>query len=122
MKVVKEDCSYYLEFFDTTGLEANTFCTFRLGRYWEKRLAPKDAVFIAHRNMIIDYLTVTKVETGPAMELLRKHAKNSHMEYEFKNDKAGAPARRFASLQKVYGPHKPGEDSTLTVIYLRRKM
>jgi hypothetical protein len=120
MKPLSADCAYYLDFLDTTGLEKDAFCTFRLGRVWAKRLAPKDAVFLTHRNMVIDFLTVTAVETGPAMELLRKHAKNSHMESGL--DKKNAAARRFASLQKVYGPHKCNEDSTLTVIYLRRKM
>jgi hypothetical protein len=120
MTPIPEDCAYYLEFFDTTGLEQNSFCTFRLGRYWSRRLKENDGVFLAHRNMIIDYLTVVSVETGKAMEVLKKHAKHSHMEFLFKNAKRTAPQRRFESMQKVYGPHRLNEDSIITVIYLRR--
>lgn len=112
---------YYLEFLDKTGTDQDYFCTFRLGKLWFHKLALGYKVWLAHKTFIYDEATVVMTEVGPASMILKQHAKYSHLELaNFPNAKRSAPQRRFESLQKLYGPHKFNEDSSLTAIFLRR--
>ena len=101
------------------GLE-DSFNTFRLGSFYHKRLSPGDHVYLLNEKekMVIGKALVEKIEFGRLDELCVMYAHRNHTELQ--NDAVNAPARLYATLQKIYGPHIVSPSKKATVIFLRR--
>jgi hypothetical protein len=108
-----------LEFRDTHGLEQSTpFATFRVGGAWAKRLGPGERVLLSDGRYGIGVARVVSIYVAPARLACEAHGAHSHL--EFGRSEPGAGERRFASLQKLYGPRIVTETRPVSVIYLRR--
>lgn len=110
-----------LEFRNTEGLDAPVFATFRLGGSLAQRLKTGSTVLLIAKGEAIGSARVTRVDSGPALEMLTLHALSSHLEVYGDGNHAAAVQRRLESLQKLYGPRMFNETRKLSVIYLTRK-
>ncbi len=101
------------------GVEAE-FNTFRLGGFYARNLSPNQDVFLLNEKdkVVFGRAVVEYVESGQLGELCLIHAHRNHT--ELNNDPTDAPARLFALLQKIYGPHIAIPAKKACVIYLRR--
>lgn len=94
------------------------FNTFRLGGFYSKHLSPGEEVFLLNEKekIVFGRARVESVETGKLGELCLIHGHKNHT--ELANDQDSAPARLFATLQKIYGPHIATPQKKACVIYL----
>jgi hypothetical protein len=109
-----------LEFKDGTGLEASEFATFRIGQVWSRKVAIGTPVLISLNGMALGVRIVSRLEVGNILDMLARHAINSHLEIDGDKDEALAATRRYHSLVRLYGPHVVNEKKALTVLYLSR--
>jgi hypothetical protein len=112
--------TFYLEFDTRQGTDRLLFVTFRLHLSWAKRLKRGRIVYLldAKTRTIYGRAKVIGLMGGKTMDVLNEWAHWSHLENPTTCD--GAVARRFASLQKRYGPSRVNEHTNLTAIALRR--
>jgi hypothetical protein len=127
--------TYYLEFDDRAGTERAFFATFRLHHSWAKRLTKGRVVFLCDTKtrQVYGKAKVLDVQPGKTLELLQRYGAYSHLEARSPSPRIGARMaswledhgeglveRRFASMQKRYGPNRVSETSNLTAILLKR--
>jgi hypothetical protein len=96
------------------------FNTFRLGSFYVKNLIPEQKVFLLNEKdkLVFGSAIVERVENGPLGELCLFHAHKNHT--QLNQDSLDAPARLFALMGKIYGPHIATTTKKACVIYLRR--
>jgi hypothetical protein len=117
----------FLSFADERGLALPRWNTIRLGGTWGKRLAKGNRVLLAHKHQIVGSAHVIETHVGRVHEMLALHGHSNHIELAMAaEDPAGydprlAHERRFASMQRNYGPHKAHDNVLISVIYLRRR-
>lgn len=112
---------YVIEFSPPMSGIEGVFNTVRLGGKYGKLLAPGDTVMLIDRKLskVIGTAEVIAVEVGKLSEMAALHAAQNHNQKGL--DESGAPRRLIDNMIRRYGPHKCGENSRVTVIYLRRE-
>jgi len=102
------------------GMEG-VFNTIRPGKAWCERLNAGDTVGLLNvkSGELIGRCEVEGVDSGFIDDMLTTHAHNNHLMLECEKGDAAAMLR--AILQRLYGPQIINDNSTVTVIYLRRK-
>lgn len=118
---------YYLEFDDRAGTDREHFATFRLHHSWAKRLKAGRVVFLCDTKtrQVYGKAKVLSLYTGKVGRLLLDYGHFSHLEEQTDTsdrdpNRTAAAKRRFASMQKRYGPNRVREDTNLTTIFLKR--
>lgn len=102
------------------GLDGE-FNTFRLGLKPHRQLQAGDFVSLldTKEQAIFGRAQVVKTDVGSLAEMCAIHAPANHTELQVV-DPENSPARLFAYVQKLYGPHIAGFHKKTSVIYLRR--
>jgi len=97
------------------------FNTFRVGTGMLKKAQVGNEVFLmdGNRKVVFGRARVTAMESGLLGELCCEHAGMNHTEVD-KQDKTESPARLFAYIQKLCGPHIVHKDKRAVVVYLER--
>lgn len=107
-----------LDFIDASGTES-AFNTFRLGAAWAARVEVDQKVAITHNKKPLGYAKVVSVHSGLLSVMLEEHGIDNHLSIA-----AAINGEEFdlgAEIQKIYGPHRAGQGSLCTVIYLERQ-
>ena len=102
------------------GLEGE-FNTFRIGMKLHRQLKAGDFVSLldTKEQAIFGRAQVISTDMGTLAEVCAIHAPKNHSELP-NTDPHNAPARLFALVQKLYGPHIAGVQKKTSVIYLKR--
>ena len=102
------------------GVE-DEFNTFRLGLALSKRLEPGRIVALMNQKTMTIFCQaeVMGTATGPLLQMCIQHGAGNHSELE-NADIENSPARLFALMQQIYGPHIATEAKKTTVVMLRR--
>lgn len=102
------------------GLEGE-FNTFRIGMKLHRQLKAGDFVSLLDTKdqAIFGRAQVISTDMGTLAEMCAIHSPNNHSEIP-STDKQNSPARLFALVQKLYGPHIAGFHKKTSVIYLKR--
>lgn len=103
-----------------TGVEGR-FNTLRLGLTLSKRLEVGMVVFLMDEKarVVIGRARVLALATGALRALCDTDGAFNHSELGCA-DPENAPARLFALMRKIYGPHIATETKKATVVYLER--
>lgn len=102
------------------GLDGE-FNTFRIGTKLHRQLKAGDFVSLldTKEEAIFGRAQVVSTDLGTLAEMCAIHSPNNHTEIPAP-DKQNSPARLFAYVQKLYGPHIAGFSKKTSVIYLKR--